>query len=232
VSLRDWETGETLEIILDPRLSPSRNAERYFKKYKKARCDPKKIREEIASIEGAIEEIREQRDLLEAIQDAESFEKAARDVGEWLSAVVEKKDSSNKNTPKNTLPPHLRFEYEGYTILVGLSARGNRYVTFKQASGDDIWLHAHEVSGAHVIIRGARGREGLDPNVLLFAASLAAAHSRAKGEVPQKLKASDSTPSAQVDYTERRYVRAVPGTMSLVTYTNPGTVRVAPRVVQ
>jgi predicted ribosome quality control (RQC) complex YloA/Tae2 family protein len=104
--------------------------------------------------------------------------------------------------------------------LVGLSARGNRYVTFKQASGDDLWLHANEIPGAHVVIRGVKGREALAgrEDVLLFAASLAAAHSRAKDAL-----------SVQVDYTERRYVRAVPGpAAALVTYTNPGTVRADP----
>ena len=104
---------------------------------------------------------------------------------------------------------------------MGLSARGNRFVTFKQARGDDLWLHAHELPGAHVIIRGSRGREELETerrDVLEFAASLAAAHSRGRG--------SGSVP---VDYTERRYVRSVPGTVALVTYTNPGTLRAVPR---
>jgi predicted ribosome quality control (RQC) complex YloA/Tae2 family protein len=107
-------------------------------------------------------------------------------------------------------------------ILVGLSARGNRYVTFKQATGDDLWLHAHELPGAHVIVKGSGGKEGREEmernGVLAFAASLAAAHSRGKDAL-----------SVQVDYTERRYVRSVPGAaVALVTYVNAGTIRVGP----
>jgi predicted ribosome quality control (RQC) complex YloA/Tae2 family protein len=235
VTLTEWESGDgkTLEITLDPRLSPSRNAERYFRKYKKARCDPGKIQEEIASLKGAIEELREQRDLLDSIGDPEKFEEAARDIADWIASGTEKgtekakgkypkKARKEKARKEERLPPHLRFELDGCTVLVGLSARGNRYVTFKQAAGDDLWLHAHEIPGAHVVIRGVKGREALAERegVLLFAASLAAAHSRAKDAL-----------FVQVDYTERRYVRSVPGpAAALVTYTNPGTIRADPKL--
>ncbi|MDR1049238.1 MAG: NFACT family protein, partial [Synergistaceae bacterium] len=235
VTLTDWG-GAALDIALDPRFSPSRNAERYFRKYKKARCDPERTREEIASLEGAIGELREQGSLLAAIEDPVKFEEAVRDVEDWLAGDRKDKREGDKGRKGGrrkgrsaALPPHLRFEVGGVVVLVGLSARGNRYVTFKQAAADDLWLHAHEVPGAHVVVhgtsarganaRGASGREGFDPEVLRFAASLAAAHSRAKDAL-----------SVQVDYTERRHVRAVPGTVALVTYTNPGTLRAAPRL--
>lgn len=219
VVLTDWE-GSRLEIALDPHLSPSRNADRYFKKYRKAKGDPEAIRQGIAELESAMEELAQQRDLLEAIDDPEGFEEAIRDIEEWLSPEKVHKIQKRSGKGKNALPPHLSFERGGLTVLVGLSARGNRFVTFKQAKSDDLWLHAHELPGAHVVIRGARGREELETehrDVLEFAAALAAAHSKGKhaGSVP-------------VDYTERRYVRSVPGTVALVTYTNPGTLRIEP----
>ncbi len=118
------------------------------------------------------------------------------------------------------MPPHLEFNLENnITVLVGLSARGNRYVTFKLARPDDIWLHAHELPGSHVIIKGASRLElesGLD-NILKFAAQLAAWYSKGR-----------TSGLVLVDYTERRHVRAVPGTVALVTYVNPGTIRVKP----
>ena len=99
---------------------------------------------------------------------------------------------------------------------MGLSARGNRFVTFRQATGDDLWLHAHELPGAHVIVKGMKGRE--ENEVLKVAASLAAAHSRGRTSL-----------SVQVDCTERRYVRSVPGAaVALVTYTNPTAFRADP----
>jgi predicted ribosome quality control (RQC) complex YloA/Tae2 family protein len=217
VTLHEWESGETVEISLDPKLSPARNAERYFKKYKKAHVDPGKIQEEADALRSAIEELREQRDLLDSIEDPAKLEEAVRDVRDWRAPLGQKEvgKGAKKKYPS---PPHVRFEIGGYTVLVGLSARGNRSV-FKQAAGDGLWLHAHEMPGAHVVIKGARGREELEASdALLFAASLAAAYSRGKDSL-----------SVQVDYTERRHVRSVPGpAVALVTYTQPGTLRADP----
>ena len=167
----------------------------------------------------------EQHDLLEAIDDPEEFEEAVRDLEEWLApegaAPRGDKQKGKKKKKERDAPPHLSIVMEGLTVLVGLSARGNRYVTFKQARPEDIWLHAHELPGSHVIIRGVRDRaelEGEHRAVLEFAAGLAAGHSKGK-----------NSGSVLVDYTERRHVHPVSGTVALVTYTNPGTLRAAPR---
>ena len=216
VTLTDWD-GTSLTIELDPRLPPSRNAERYFKKYRRAKGDPQAIQAGLEALDSSIRELMEQLDLLESIDDPERFEEAARDLEEWLHPGTEPRGRTKKAKAE---PPHLSFNIDGLTVLVGLSARGNRYVTFRQARAEDIWLHAHELPGAHVIIRGARDRRELEErhrNVLEFAAALAAWHSKGK-----------NSGSVAVDYTERRRVRPVPGTVALVTYTEPGTLRVAP----
>ena len=216
ITLTDWE-GRELSITLDPNLTPSKNAERYFKRYRKAKGNPEEIQAGIDAINSAIRELKEQRSLLEAIDDPENFTESVKDLTEWISP--EQKKVSQKRKKQETLPPHLSINKDGVTILVGLSARGNRYVTLKTARPEDIWLHAHELPGAHVIIRGVK-REELENarrDILEFAASLAAGHSSGKG-----------AGSVPVDYTERKYVRSVPGTVALVTYTNPGTLRVSP----
>lgn len=217
ITLTDWE-GHELKIELDPDLSPSRNAERYFKRYRKAKGNPDEIQAGLDAVNSAIRELNEQRALLEAIDDPENFTEAVKDLAEWLSPDTRKSQHPRKKKQDN-IPPHLSINYDGVNILVGLSARGNRYVTLKTARPDDIWLHAHEMPGAHVIIRGLK-RDELETSrrdVLEYAAGLAAGHSSGKesGSVP-------------VDYTERRYVRSVPGTVALVTYTSPGTLRVKP----
>lgn len=243
ITLTDWN-GDKLNIELDPNLTPSRNAERYFKKYKKFSADPQAIRDKIFAVESAIAEINEQPSILENIDDEAKFNDAVRDLKEWLfPQVLSDFSDKNKNKAKNfknknknkinkILPPHLEFKFNNndfgeneIIVLVGLSARGNRYVTFKEARPNDIWLHAHELPGAHVIIKGADRSElesELDEDekynkILKFAASLAAWYSKGK-----------NSNSVLVDYTERRHVRAVPGTVALVTYTEPGTMRVTP----
>ena len=221
ITLTDWE-GNELNITLDPNLSASKNAEKYFKRYRKAKGNPEEINSNLDAINAAIQEIKEQHALLEAIDDPESFNEAVKDLSEWIAPKPEAKKFSQrrkKAQAKQEIPPHLNIIKDGITILVGLSARGNRYVTLKQARPDDIWLHAHEMPGAHVIIRGVK-REELESDkreILEYAAGLAAGHSSGKN--------SGSVP---IDYTERKYIRSVPGTVALVTYTNPGTLRVKP----
>ena len=218
ITLTDWE-GNELMITLDPDLSPSRNAERYFKRYRKAKGNPAEISASLDAVNSSIRELKEQRALLEAIDDPENFTEAVNDLAEWISPA--KTQSRTQKRRKESLPPHLNINKDGVNILVGLSARGNRYVTLKTARPEDIWLHAHEMPGAHVIIRGLKRSEleTTHRDILEFSAKLAAEHSAGKN--------SGSVP---VDYTERKYVRSVPGTVALVTYTNPGTLRVSPNI--
>ena len=221
ITLTDWD-GRELNITLDPELSPSRNAEKYFRRYRKAKGNIDEITANLEAVTSAIDELKEQWALLEAIEDPENFTQSVKDLAEWISPEQKKQSPqkqhrNKKNAPE--IPPHLNITIDGANILVGLSARGNRYVTFRQARQEDIWLHAHELPGAHVIIKGVKRDEleGAKRSILEYAAMLAAKHSGGKG--------SGSVP---IDYTERKYVRAVPGTVALVTYTNPGTLRISP----
>ena len=218
ITLTDWE-GNELKISLDPELSPSRNAEKYFKRYRKAKGNPDEIKANLEAIKSAIQELNEQRALLEAIDNPENFNEAVKDLSEWISPEPKKNNNPKRKKNSPEVPPHLSLNFEGVNILVGLSARGNRYVTLKAARPEDIWLHAHEMPGAHVIIRGLKRQEleNSRRKVLEYAASLAAGHSSGK-----------SAGSVPIDYTERKYVRSVPGTIALVTYTNPGTLRIKP----
>ena len=221
ITLEDWD-GNKINIELDPNLTPSRNAERYFKKYKKFNNNPDLIREKILEIDNAIAEIAEQPSIIEGISGEAEFNNAVQDLKEWLFPDEFKVKFKSKNKNKSA-PPHLEFKLDNnIEVLVGLSARGNRYVTFKLARPDDIWLHAHELPGSHVIIKGAsrtelEGERDNINNILNFAAQLAAWHSKGR-----------TSGLVLVDYTERRYIRSVPGTVALVTYVNPGTIRVKP----
>lgn len=220
ITLTDWE-GNELDIILDPNLNASSNAEKYFRKYRKAKSNPHEITAKLEAVNSAIKELSEQHALLEFIDNPEEFNSAVKDLSEWISPEPEQFSHTHKHRRnQQDIPPYLNIIHDGINILVGLSARGNRHVTFKLARSEDIWLHAHEIPGAHVIIKGVKRSEleGDKSHILEFAASLAAAHSSGKN--------SGSVP---IDYTERKYIRSVPGTIALVTYTNPGTLRISPK---
>jgi predicted ribosome quality control (RQC) complex YloA/Tae2 family protein len=101
---------------------------------------------------------------------------------------------------------------------VGRNGRQNDEVTFRRAAPDDMWLHAHGVPGAHVIIKSSGA--AVSEETLLMAARLAARYSAAREE-----------PRVQVDFTERRHVRHISGGRpGMVTYTHESTLVVAPDV--
>lgn len=212
VSLPDWETGELLLIPLDPALSAFRNAQKYFKKYKKGKIDASALDAEIKSIDDGISELKEQLETLEYIDDPDLLAASARDVLEWVAP-----SKRSVNGKKKSLPPHIRLENSGDLIYIGLNARGNRHVTFKVAAPGDFWFHVHEAPGAHVILKSSGGGKNREDS-LEIAASLAAWFSRVK-----------HSGKVQVDYTERKYVRSIPGkAIAHVTYSNPRTISVSP----
>ncbi|MCL1940651.1 MAG: NFACT family protein [Synergistaceae bacterium] len=216
ISLSAWDAEGKIEIELDPELSAAQNAERYFKKYRKAQANAKKmdeLRGAISSIEQSIEELSEQKELLPLIDDVTELEYAVRDISDWLSPGKPEKNNDGKKKMNDKTPAHLRYEMDGAIILVGLNARGNRFVTFKQAASNDLWLHAHELPGSHVIIKGNAGDD-----VIEFAASLAAYYSKGK-----------NSSKVQVDCTQKKNVRSIPGSaIAHVTYTNPRALFVSP----
>jgi predicted ribosome quality control (RQC) complex YloA/Tae2 family protein len=104
----------------------------------------------------------------------------------------------------------------GTGLLLGRTARQNEAATFKLSAPDDLWFHARNVPGAHVILRTGGAEPSEDD--LVEAAALAAGYSRAR--------AADRV---DVVFTERRNVRAIPGAPpGLVNYRNARTIRVAP----
>lgn len=107
----------------------------------------------------------------------------------------------------------------GWDIYYGENATSNDYMTTRWSKPADLWLHARAITGAHVVIRGVGDLAHLPPEVLRYAAQLAAAHSDAKH--------SSYVP---VDYTFRRYVRKPRGSgPGRVLYTHEKTLDVDPK---
>ena len=112
----------------------------------------------------------------------------------------------------------LRVESsDGFAIYVGRSAGQNEQVTFKIGAGDDLWLHARGLPGAHVIVKS--GGRAVPEQTLREAAGLAAYFSQARGE-----------PAVEIDISRRSLVRHIPNAPAgLVTYRAERTIRAAPR---
>ena len=203
--LSEWtEQGEVKrKITLNPQKTPAQNAEKYFAKYKKKKAAARLAAEHLPALRAKREELEEQRVLLSLSPD--SFVLAS-----MLGELQTEERGAGKKGKSESLPPHRRYEIPGEdaAILCGLSARGNRYVTFRLARPDDIWMHVQGVPGSHVILRfGTAPDADRLTRLIALAASCAVYHSRAK-----------DSGRARVDYTERKHVRSIGGTVSGVTY--------------
>ena len=200
-----------LDVPLDEKLSPGQNAQKYFKLYQKARSAQTLAAEQIEKTSAELDYLEGQLENLEKCsEESELFE-----LREELEKLGYVKANRSRRQMKQ-LPPSrpMRFEApSGRTILVGKNNLQNDKLT-ATAQPNEVWLHAKDMPGSHVIIVG----DAPDEETILYAARLAAAYSKGKNahRVP-------------VDYTLRRYVKKPGGARpGFVIYTNQHTLYVQP----
>ena len=200
-----------LTVELDEKLSPGQNGQKYFKLYQKARNAQTLAAEQIEKTSAELDYLEGQMDNLDKCQEeAELFE--LREELEKLGYVR----ANRSRRQMKQLPPSKPMKFtapSGRTILVGKNNLQNDKLT-GTAQPNEVWLHAKDMPGSHVIIVG----EAPDEETILFAARLAALYSKGK--------ASSRVP---VDYTLRRYVKKPGGAKpGFVIYTNQRTLYVEP----
>ncbi len=206
------EEQKTIRIVLDPQLTPSENAQRYFRRYTKAKNSLAVVSEQI---EAAHEEIRYFEALLQQLDSA-----SLPDIEEIREELVEQgymraRGRRGPKKKKNAKPALLCYtSSENALIYVGKNNTQNEYLTNRLASPSDTWLHTKDIPGSHVVIRGA---DFGDPT-LEEAAMLAAHYSQAR--------ASSMVP---VDYTLVRHVRKPSGAKpGFVIYDHQKTLFITP----
>ena len=193
IELVNWydENGGTLQVALDPTLSPSKNAQRYFKAYNKL-----KRAKEILSprLQADEEELTYVDGLLTSIALAEQAEDLTEIREELVSLGLIKTDEKKQKKQKKETPvPFRRYEYMGYTVLVGRNNLQNDRL-LKESAPTDIWLHAQKYHSSHVIIVNNGGQ--VRDEVIKFACEVCAYYSQGQG--------GDKIP---VDYCPRKFVK-------------------------
>ena len=168
-----------LEIPLNPNLSVVDNAQRFFKEYRRQKEALARVPALLAEADAEVayaEQMLNDLDLAENRGEIDAVIAAAREAG-LVSKTRRRGASKNPSGPS---APREFTSREGFQILVGKHARQNEEVTFRRAKADDLWLHARNVAGAHVVILRA-GREIPDATIQ-EAARLAAYYSAARGD--------------------------------------------------
>lgn len=210
VTLDNYYTGETLTISLDLALSPNQNAQRYFKKYQK-------LKEAVKHLSGLIEETKQSIHYFESVEYnlSQANLDEIEDIREELvQAGFMKRRATDKRHKRKK--PEQYLASDGKTIiLVGRNNLQNEELTFKMAKKGELWFHAKDIPGSHVIIK-----DNLNPSdeVKTDAAELAAYFS--KGRYSNLL---------QVDMIEAKKLHKPSGAKpGFVTYTGQKTLRVTP----
>lgn len=197
-----YDNMKEIEISLDERKSPRENIEAYYKKYKKLKTADEIIKTELPKIE---EEMKYIKQILETIEIITELNELSEIEEELISLGYVRKSKKNKQKLEKSKP--YVFETDsGALIYVGKNNLQNENLTLKFANKNDIFFHAQDVPGSHVILRGAN----LTEDDYKIAGFLAGYYSYFKNEG-----------YANVDYTEKKHIRKAKGTgLGMVYYDN------------
>jgi len=210
------ESMPEIEIPLDETLSPTQNAQKYFKRYAKAKAAAELLVGQIEQNEQEIRYLQGQLVNLESITEENELLEIRRELAG--QGYIRREQGKNGRVQK--IPP-TKPDYftapDGTEIFVGKNNVQNDALTLS-AFGEDIWLHTQNIPGSHVIIRMTTGEQWPEDDTLILAARIAAKYSKARhsSQVP-------------VDYTHRKFVKKPSGAKpGFVTYTQHYTVYVDP----
>jgi predicted ribosome quality control (RQC) complex YloA/Tae2 family protein len=180
VELENFYTNQPIIIKLKKELSPQKNAEWYYRKSKNEKIEIETAEQNLHAAESKL------HDLVESYHNIASTEdlKVLRGVSKSILSAERSRLSEDL--------PFKEYIYKGTKIWVGRNAKNNDLLLTKYTQKDDIWLHARDTSGSHVVIKSSN--PSID--ILEYAASIAAFYSKRRSE---KL--------VTVIYTPKKYVR-------------------------
>ncbi|MDY4865562.1 NFACT family protein [Limosilactobacillus sp.] len=207
-----YDDNKPLKIKLDPELSPSRNAQKYFTKYEKLKTSVDYVKEQLKLANDEINYLANIESQIDLASPADIQE--IRLELQQQGYIKQKRQKSKKRRKVRVSKPEEFHTSNGTTVLVGKNNLQNDRLSFKIANKNDIWLHVKDIPGSHVIIRDSDP----DEQTLLEAAQLAAYFSKGRN--------SDNVP---VDYLPAKRLHKPNGAKpGFVTFTGQKTLYVTP----
>ncbi|KYG82646.1 NFACT RNA binding domain-containing protein [Roseivirga echinicomitans] len=188
VSLFNFYTEENIDIKLNKSLSPQKNAENYYRKSKNRKIEVEKLTENILNKEEQLDTLQGQKDLIEQVGKLKE-----------LRALIKNSGFESSQSSQEVHLPYKTFTVQGYQVWVGKNAKSNDELTLKHAYKEDLWLHAKDVPGSHVLIKHQSGKI-IPISVIERAAGFAAYYSKRKTDT-----------LVPVIYTPAKYVRKKKG---------------------
>lgn len=208
-----YDNNKKIEISLRPNLSPSENAQKYFKKYNKLKNAGQEIAKQMTINVEEKEYLENTLLSIENCDDAKELKEIREELireGYIKSYKMPKKD----NKPGTDMRKYISCE--GNMIIVGKNNKQNDYLTLRLADNEDYWFHTKDIPGSHVLIKSA-GKKVTDKE-LVEAAILAAYYSKAR-----------MSANVPVDYTMKKNVKKPSGAKpGMVIYEKNKTLYVTP----
>ena len=185
IKLFDFYAEQEIEIKINPHLTLQRNAENYYRKAKNQSIELDRLQENINTKKEYLRVIRVQYQQIQAIQDPKE-----------LKQFASLKEVSGPAKPVENLP-YLTRQVDGYEVWIGKNAKSNDLMTLKFAKKNDLWLHAKDVAGSHVVIK-SKGSEHYPKDTIERVAQIAAWNSKRKHDT-----------LCPVIYTLKKYVNKI-----------------------
>jgi predicted ribosome quality control (RQC) complex YloA/Tae2 family protein len=200
--------GSSSLVLMDPKRTPSGNAEHYFKRYKKAKSGRDIILKRVNQAEGELSFLRKLQSDIDDVQDLAGLLSLKSKITEFGMFKTGSQEKQQKPASAEASSFYRKIDYQGWEILVGKSAAGNDFISTKMAGQDDLWLHAEGMPGSHVLIRNPEHKD-IPSEVFAKAASLAGFYSKGR-----------NAGKVSITYTAARFVRkpkgAKPGLVALL----------------
>lgn len=193
----NYYTNEEITIPLDPALTPMENSKKYFAKYNKLKRTFEALTEQVAQTKQELEHLQSIQTALDITLEETDLADIKRELMEY--GYIKFKGQGKK---KGKLPKSKPFHYvssDGFHMYVGKNNYQNEELTFKVANGGDLWFHAKQTPGSHVIVK-TEGNQDIPDGTYEEAARLAAYYSSAR-----------TSSKVDIDYTRRSNLKKTPG---------------------
>ncbi len=165
-----YDDNKPISIKLKRDCTPQKNAEIFYRKGKNQQIEIQKLKDSIAGKEKMMAKLDHQITTIESLTDLKELRK-----------VIGETNSYPKKEKQPKLSPYNEIEFKGFRIWIGRNAESNDVLTLKHSFKEDLWLHAKDVAGSHVLIKHQSGKS-FPKDVIERAAQLAAFHSKRKNE--------------------------------------------------
>ena len=167
LTVYDFYRDQSITLKLKPDLSPQKNAENFYRKAKNEKIEEQHLADLIELRERELQQIKQQKEELGSIKTLKELRRFSKQT---LSIGTTK-------TTTESGPLFKEVMVDSFRVLIGKNAKNNDLLTQKYAYKDDLWLHARDVTGSHVILKYQAGKPFPRP-VIERAAELAAWHSK------------------------------------------------------